>query len=167
MFCFSMRFIAHLFQELNVELPLHLARKKAPILLGTSKGFVQEEAQVWKCKRFIFDLLDYAKETAVLVCPREKIYAPPEKCLWRQKRRNREASATPPRPRNLPRSHRSIAAGISFRARSGVLLSTKGHERASAQRSLVRSGLHFFNLICFFSEALASAFQAAANASSI
>ncbi len=76
MFCFSMQFIAHLFQELNVELPLHLARKKAPILLGTSKGFVQEEAQVWKCERFIFDFLDHAQTSAVLVCPREKIYAP-------------------------------------------------------------------------------------------
>ncbi len=76
MFCFSMKFIGHLFQEMNVELPLHLARKKALVLLGTAKGFVQEIAHVWKCERFIFDFLDYAQTTAVLVSSREKIYAP-------------------------------------------------------------------------------------------
>jgi UDP-N-acetylglucosamine/UDP-N-acetylgalactosamine diphosphorylase len=76
MFCFSMQFIAHLFQQMNVELPLHLARKKALVLLGTAKGFVQEIAHVWKCERFIFDFLDYARKTAVVVYPREKIYAP-------------------------------------------------------------------------------------------
>jgi UDP-N-acetylglucosamine pyrophosphorylase len=36
----------------------------------------QKEAQIWKCERFIFDLLDYARASAVLVYPREKIYAP-------------------------------------------------------------------------------------------
>jgi UDP-N-acetylglucosamine/UDP-N-acetylgalactosamine diphosphorylase len=76
MFCFSMAFIQRLYQELDVELPLHLARKKAQVLLGTSKGYVQEIAQVWKCERFIFDLLDHVRTSAVLMCPREKIYAP-------------------------------------------------------------------------------------------
>ncbi len=76
MFCISMEFIHYLYQDLNVEFPLHLSRKKAPVLLGTSKGFVQEIAQIWKCERFIFDLLDYTRTSAVLVCPRNKIYAP-------------------------------------------------------------------------------------------
>jgi UDP-N-acetylglucosamine/UDP-N-acetylgalactosamine diphosphorylase len=76
MFCISMEFIRYLCQDLNVEFPLHLARKKAPVLLGTSKGFVQEIAQIWKCERFIFDLLDHTRTSAVLVCPRDKIYAP-------------------------------------------------------------------------------------------
>ncbi len=76
MFCISMEFIRHLYQDIKVELPLHIARKKAPVLLGTSKGFVQETVQIWKCERFIFDLLDYARSSTVLVCPREKIYAP-------------------------------------------------------------------------------------------
>jgi UDP-N-acetylglucosamine/UDP-N-acetylgalactosamine diphosphorylase len=66
MFCISMQFIG----KLDVEFPLHVARKKAPVLLG------QEMAQIWKCERFIFDLLDHARTTGVLVCPREKIYAP-------------------------------------------------------------------------------------------
>lgn len=76
MFCISMEFIRYLYQELNAEFPLHLARKNAPVLLGTGKGFVQEIAQVWKCERFIFDLLDEVRTSAVLVCPRDKIYAP-------------------------------------------------------------------------------------------
>lgn len=76
MFCISMEFIRYLYQDLNVEFPLHLARKKAPVLLGTAKGLVQEMAQIWKCERFIFDLLDHARTSVVLVCPRDKIYAP-------------------------------------------------------------------------------------------
>jgi UDP-N-acetylglucosamine/UDP-N-acetylgalactosamine diphosphorylase len=76
MLCISMQFIHHLYQELNVTLPLHLARKRAPVLLGTSKGVVQEIAHVWKCERFIFDLLDHARTSAALVYPRGKIYAP-------------------------------------------------------------------------------------------
>jgi UDP-N-acetylglucosamine/UDP-N-acetylgalactosamine diphosphorylase len=76
MFCISMEFIRYLYQDSNVALPLHLARKTAPVLLGTAKGLVQEMARIWKCERFIFDLLDYARCSAVLVCPREKIYAP-------------------------------------------------------------------------------------------
>ena len=76
MFCLSMEFIRHLVQEAQAEFPLHLARKKATVLMGTSKGYVQDTAHIWKCERFIFDLLDYARSSAVLICPREKIYAP-------------------------------------------------------------------------------------------
>ena len=72
MFCLSMEFIRYLCQDLQVDLPLHLARKKAHVL----KGDVQEEVYVWKCERFLFDLLDHVRKSAVLVCPREKIYAP-------------------------------------------------------------------------------------------
>lgn len=76
MMCFSMDFIGHLYKKNDIELPMHLARKKTLVLLGTSKGYVQEMAYIWKCERFIFDLLDYARSSAVLVYPREKIYAP-------------------------------------------------------------------------------------------
>lgn len=76
LFCMSMEFIRHIYQDLNVELPLHLARKTASVLLGTAKGLFQEKAYVWKCERFIFDLFDYARTSSVLVYPREKIYAP-------------------------------------------------------------------------------------------
>lgn len=76
MFCISMEFIRYLYQDLHVEFAFHLARKKAPVLIETAKGFIQEVAEVWKCERFIFDLLDYARYSAVLVYPREKIYAP-------------------------------------------------------------------------------------------
>lgn len=73
MFCLPMSFIQKLSQY---EFPLHLARKTAKILLGTAKGTTQEIAQVWKCERFLFDLLDYATSTTLFVCPRENIYAP-------------------------------------------------------------------------------------------
>lgn len=76
MFCISMRFIQHLCEEIKADFPLHLARKTAKVLLGTAKGHIQENAQVWKCERFIFDLLDFVRTSAVLVCPREMIYAP-------------------------------------------------------------------------------------------
>lgn len=68
MFCFSMDFIQRLCNEVK-SLPLHLARKTAKTLSG-------EEVQVWKCERFIFDVLDYVLSSAVLVCRREHIYAP-------------------------------------------------------------------------------------------
>jgi len=60
MFCLSMSFIHYLTQELKAEFPLHLARKKG----------------LWKRERFLFDLLDFARSGAVLVCERDKIYCP-------------------------------------------------------------------------------------------
>ena len=73
MLCFSMEFIQRLNQ---FQMPLHLARKSAKILLGTSKGHCQEQVQVWKCETFLFDVLQAAAATSVLLCPRDKIYAP-------------------------------------------------------------------------------------------
>ncbi len=68
MFCIAMPFIQRLCQEMNADFPLHLARKTAKVAKG--------DVHIWKCERFIFDLLDYARSSAVLVCPREKIYSP-------------------------------------------------------------------------------------------
>jgi UDP-N-acetylglucosamine/UDP-N-acetylgalactosamine diphosphorylase len=65
MFCFSMECIHRLSQEI---LPLHLARKTA-FVAGA-------QVLVWKCERFIFDLLDHVRSSTVLVCPRELVYAP-------------------------------------------------------------------------------------------
>ncbi|MBI2812269.1 MAG: UTP--glucose-1-phosphate uridylyltransferase [Candidatus Melainabacteria bacterium] len=76
MFCMTMEYVRYLYQDLQVKLPLHLARKTAKALLGTAKGQFQENVKIWKFERFIFDLLDYARKSAVLLCPREKIYAP-------------------------------------------------------------------------------------------
>lgn len=76
MFCISMRFIQHLCQDAKAEFPLHLARKTAKVLLSTANGSIQESVNIWKCERFIFDLLDFVKSSAVFVCPREKVYAP-------------------------------------------------------------------------------------------
>jgi UDP-N-acetylglucosamine/UDP-N-acetylgalactosamine diphosphorylase len=56
-FCFSMPFILRVAKE---TLPLHVARKEG----------------VWKFERFLFDLLPYSTKTAVVVYPRENVYAP-------------------------------------------------------------------------------------------
>jgi UDP-N-acetylglucosamine/UDP-N-acetylgalactosamine diphosphorylase len=69
MFCLSMPFIESLCNE---ELPLHLSYKSATVLSEGSSVF----SSVWKCERLLFELLDYAKSSAALLCPREKIYAP-------------------------------------------------------------------------------------------
>lgn len=76
LFCISMKCIHHLYEDLKIEMPLHLARKPATVLLGTAKGHFQEKAYVWKCERFLFDIFDHIRKSAVLVYPREKIYAP-------------------------------------------------------------------------------------------
>lgn len=69
LFCFSMSFISRLYLEgKQKEMPLHLARKN--VRIGSHK------LPIWKCETFIFDLLDEASAAAVLVCPREDIYAP-------------------------------------------------------------------------------------------
>lgn len=72
MFCIRMDFIEHLCKESAPEFPLHLARKMAKVFDGAS----EHPIKIWKCERFLFDLLDYVQRSAVLVCPREKIYAP-------------------------------------------------------------------------------------------
>jgi UDP-N-acetylglucosamine/UDP-N-acetylgalactosamine diphosphorylase len=54
--------------DLNVEMPLHLARKTTQI-----NG---EIIPVWKFETFIFDLLEYAVNPAVIVYPRDKVYSP-------------------------------------------------------------------------------------------
>ncbi len=69
MFSFSMSFISRLYLEgQKKEMPLHLARKCVTIDSG--------KVHVWKCETFIFDLLDETRSAAVLVCPRENIFAP-------------------------------------------------------------------------------------------
>lgn len=76
LFCITMDFIRVLYQDLKIEMPLHLARKSARVLLGAAHGHFQEDVYVWKCERFIFDIFDYVRKSAVLVYPREKVYAP-------------------------------------------------------------------------------------------
>ena len=67
MFCLSIPFIEYLVQEIKAEFPVHFARKTAP---GVNRG------EVWKCERFLFDLLDYARSSSLLVYPKEEIYCP-------------------------------------------------------------------------------------------
>lgn len=78
LFCLDIDFINTI---ASISLPWHLARKKAPVLCGTAKGYCQEMALIWKFETFIFDILDYAKKASVLVFPREHTYAPLKNAL--------------------------------------------------------------------------------------
>lgn len=73
LFCLDLDFIKKTSSE---SLPWHLARKTAPVLLGTAKGYCQELALIWKFETFIFDILERANKTRVLIYPREHTYAP-------------------------------------------------------------------------------------------
>jgi len=61
LFSFSLSFVESI---QSVHLPWHFARKEA------------EGTPVYKCEKFIFDLLDHARSGRVLVYPREETYAP-------------------------------------------------------------------------------------------
>ena len=73
-FCFSMRFIRDLYEDLHAELPLHLAQKKALIIpVGKS---TPEPSSIFKCETFQFDLLAFTEQSKALLCPRWRTYAP-------------------------------------------------------------------------------------------
>lgn len=73
LFCMSLDFIQ---KAASISLPWHLARKNAPVLMGTAKGYCQETVKIWKFETYIFDLLEHSTRTNVLIYPREEIYAP-------------------------------------------------------------------------------------------
>jgi UDP-N-acetylglucosamine/UDP-N-acetylgalactosamine diphosphorylase len=76
LFSFHMDFIQQVATDPHCTLPLHLARKKASVLLSTAKGSCMETVNVWKYETFIFDLLLFAKRAEVLLYPRHRAYAP-------------------------------------------------------------------------------------------
>lgn len=63
LFAFSMSFVERLAQE-NLSLPIHLAAKS------------RAGKKVMKQETFLFDLLPFAKKCALLVYPREEVFAP-------------------------------------------------------------------------------------------
>ncbi len=76
LFSFHMDFIQQVAADPECILPLHLARKQAPVLLGTAHGSSIEIAKIWKYETFIFDLLPFASQVEVLLYPRNLSYAP-------------------------------------------------------------------------------------------
>ncbi|MBS0652268.1 MAG: UTP--glucose-1-phosphate uridylyltransferase [Verrucomicrobia bacterium] len=76
LFSFHTDFIKQIATDPECVLPLHLARKQAPVLLGTAQGSCIELAKVWKYETFIFDLLPFARRVEVLLYPRDLSYAP-------------------------------------------------------------------------------------------
>ena len=75
-FSFHIDFIRKIATDRECALPLHLARKQAPVLLATAQGSCIELVKVWKFETFIFDLLPFAKRVEVLLYPRGLSYAP-------------------------------------------------------------------------------------------
>ncbi len=76
LFSFTMDFIESLTKNPQFYLPWHLAKKNAEVLQERPEGVSRERTQVWKCETFIFDLLNFAKNTHVLLFPRDEVYAP-------------------------------------------------------------------------------------------
>lgn len=63
-FCFSLDFMEHVAQE---ELPLHIAIKTVNAKQG--------QCQAYKFEYFVFDCLELARKTAILVMPRQRCFA--------------------------------------------------------------------------------------------
>ncbi len=72
-YCFSFPFIEKAAAE---AMPLHLARKTAPILFKTANGIFKENGAIWKCETFLFDVLLHSRRTEIVVSSRDKSYAP-------------------------------------------------------------------------------------------
>jgi len=75
-FSFHIDFIRKIATDRECAMPLHLARKQAPVLLATAQGSCIELVKVWKFETFIFDLLAFAQRVEVLLYPRGLSYAP-------------------------------------------------------------------------------------------
>lgn len=76
LFSFGIKFIDQIATDPRCKLPLHLARKRAAIMLTTAQGSCTELANVWKYETFIFDVLSFASRVEVLLYPRNLSYAP-------------------------------------------------------------------------------------------
>lgn len=76
LFSFHMDFIQKIATDRDCVLPLHLARKQAPVMLTTAQGSCIELVKIWKFETFIFDLLPFAQHVEVLLYPRGLSYAP-------------------------------------------------------------------------------------------
>lgn len=72
-YCFSMSFIEKLCAAPLIDFPLHLAHKPVKVIGNDGRA---HEIKAWKCERFIFDVLAYADDVAVIVYPRYVSYAP-------------------------------------------------------------------------------------------
>jgi UDP-N-acetylglucosamine/UDP-N-acetylgalactosamine diphosphorylase len=71
-FCFCLSDLQNLYR--HVKLPLHLARKRTNLFLFNQTK--QVSCFVWKCEKFLFDVLDYLPRSATLLYPRHLTYAP-------------------------------------------------------------------------------------------
>lgn len=74
LFCFSMEFVRHLYEDLRAEAPLHLAQKSATVI--PAHACARASTTVFKSETFQFELLDFTEKSAALLYPRRSTYAP-------------------------------------------------------------------------------------------
>lgn len=73
LFSFHLDFIKRIAKE---KLALHLAHKAVPMLNEKGESITPNTPNAWKFEHFIFDLLPYAEQYAVLLYPRKECFAP-------------------------------------------------------------------------------------------
>jgi UDP-N-acetylglucosamine/UDP-N-acetylgalactosamine diphosphorylase len=73
LFCFSLAFAE---RTSTVKLPLHAAFKSSSRVLEDGTVIQGDAPSIWKFEKFIFDLLAFSRNTALLVYPREECFAP-------------------------------------------------------------------------------------------
>lgn len=73
LFCFSLDFAE---RTRTAKLPLHAAFKSSSRVLEDGTVIQGDAPSIWKFEKFIFDLLAFSRNTAILVYPREECFAP-------------------------------------------------------------------------------------------
>lgn len=66
-YCFRLPFLKRVALE-KLKIPLHWVKKDHPV--------EKKNPLVWKGEKFVMDLLEFSKKTAVVVYPREEVFAP-------------------------------------------------------------------------------------------
>lgn len=74
-FCFGMDFIRRLVEE-RQNMPLHLAYKAVKFLDDDNQVVVAQKPNSWKFESFIFDVWTEQDNVGILVCPRDRCFAP-------------------------------------------------------------------------------------------
>lgn len=75
LFCFSLDFVFEKVKN-HCSLPLHASWKSAYLLNSSQQTVLSSFPSAWKFETFVFDWLILASKIAVLLCPREKCFAP-------------------------------------------------------------------------------------------
>lgn len=76
MFCFSFSFIENINQNDAEKMPWHAAKKQIYRLDRNETSQHLKKVFAWKLEKFIFDVLNFSLNTAVILYPRNECFAP-------------------------------------------------------------------------------------------